>query len=163
MVCQQAPGGEAPAGRGKRGPASSSPFLMYSGIASAAGKAPLTIKVDVDDEAERVALHGDRQAAVQDIDGSSRSFRSWPRPAPWNSSQRANDGNLRPLVHQRSRRACATRRKNSSGCSRIINLTSEQASEAFRERTDPRLHDQTLAQFIRRPKWKPFVLTTSKS
>ena len=39
-------------------------------------------------------------------------------------------GNLPPLVHQGSHRACATRRKNSSGRSRIIiHLNSEQASD----------------------------------
>jgi hypothetical protein len=42
------------------------------------------------------------------------------RPAAHSSG-----GNLRPLVHQGSRRACATRRKDSSGRSRIIHLTSE--------------------------------------
>ena len=37
----------------------------------------------------------------------------------------SSGGNLRPLVHQGSRRACATRRKGSSERSRIIQLTPE--------------------------------------
>ena len=37
----------------------------------------------------------------------------------------SSGGNLPPLVHQGSRRACATRRQDSSGRSRIIQLTAE--------------------------------------
>ncbi len=78
------------------------------------GKAPMTVKLEADEEAAREGLRKHREAAVQDIDRVKQIVEIWPRPAPWNRSS--------TLRVNRHPARCATMSRSRS--SRAASLTS---------------------------------------